>query len=134
MHAVAEWLEALVRGKDGDKAVQASMAAIQTAALIPREKRTSEDLGRIVLTAECGWRTPDPQHVFLSGESLLGSGAAAPSSCVHPKLASDRDTLQALKSLGLEPPSPESGFRLIAERILQSSGGQEPSDDLHRKF
>ena len=130
-----EWLQALVIDKDGDEAIQASMAAIQTAALVPRETRPEAKLlGGIVLTADCHWQPPDPERIFLLQEPLNESRAADPRSCVHPKLALDRDTLRALKELGLKPPSPESGLRFIAERILRSGGDQDSSDGLHREF
>ena len=110
------------------------MAAIQTAALIPRETRTKAGLGEIVLTAAGTLWEPDPEHLFLPEEPLNGGGTADPESCVHAKLASDRNTLSALKELGLKPSSPESRFRLVVKRILRSGSGQKPSDDLQREF
>ena len=128
---LAEWLQALVEGKEGDEAIQASMAAVQTAAALPAEVRSNENLGDIVLTAKGDWRPPDPERLFLPDESP--DDAANPMSCIHPKLISDRDTLLALKELGLKPPSPKSTFRIIAKSILESSR-QETSDDLLREF
>ena len=131
---VAKWLQALVEGKEADEAIRASMAAIQTAAAIPRETRSNKRLGDIVLTASGDWRLPDPEGLFLPDDSLNGGGTEDPESCVHMKLASDRDTLSALKELGLKPPSAESRFRLVAERILRSDGSQELGGDLHSEF
>ena len=108
------------------------MAAIQTAAAIPPAIRSNEELGDIVLTASGAWRSPDPAHLFLPDESLNGEGSADPASYVHPKLASDPDTLTALKELGFKPPSMESRFRLVAKRVLQ--GEQESEPDLLEKF
>ena len=54
--SVSEWLEALTKDaeyqQELDPAVQASMAAIQTAALLPKSTRDSNDLGEILLTAD----------------------------------------------------------------------------------
>ena len=131
---VAEWLQALIGVQKEEDAVQASRAAIQTAATIPPAVRSHEGLGEIVLTARCTWVSPDPGHVFLPDESLNGGGAANPESCVHPKLVSDYATLQALKELGLRAPSPESRFRLVAKRVLDSDDNQELNDGLYKEF
>ena len=129
---IAEWLEALVEDRVPGDAVRASMATIQTAAAIPPAVRSNEELGDIVLTASGGWRTPDPDCLFLPDDSLNGAGTADAMSRVHPELVSDRDTLAALKKLGLKPPSPESHFRLVARHILQSDS--EPEAGLLEKF
>ena len=133
--SIAEWLEALVEGKEGDEAIQASMAAILTAASIPPQATKSNDeLGCIVLTADRAWRSPEPDLVFLSDDSVNDDDPANRESRVHPKLASDPDTLSALKKLGIKAPSSESSFRLAAKRILETGGGQAPSDDTRREF
>ena len=122
---VHEWLQALVEGKEADEAILASMAAIQTAVLVPPVARSEVNLAKIVLTVDGSWQSPNPEHLFLLDEALSGGGTEDPGRCVHPKLASDRDTLAALKELGLKPPSPESRFRRVAKRILGSGVGQE---------
>ena len=132
--ALEEWLEALVEGKEADEAVLSSRAAIQTAVLVLGEARSEVNLAKIVLTGDGSWQSPDSEHLFLPDEGLSGSDIEDPGRCVHPKLASDRDTLAALKKLGLKPPSTESRFRLVAKQILQSGRGQEASDDLYRFF
>ena len=59
---IAEWLEALVDNAIAEsEVIKASMAAIQTAALIPEAVRRYDDLGRIVLTADGSRVTPDPE-------------------------------------------------------------------------
>ena len=108
---IAEWLSSLVRDRKADEAVQASMAAIQTAAEIPHEARSHDELGDIVLTASGHWRSPDPEQLFLPHESENGHESVKPTLCVHPKLASDHNTLAGLRKLGLRPPSPERRFR-----------------------
>ena len=132
--SIEEWLQALMDGKEADEAASASMAAIQTAAAISPEKRSGARLGAIVLTASGDWRSPDPEHLFLPSESLNGDGAKSPASCVHPKLASDHDTFAALKELGLKPPSWETRFRVLAERIIGSGADSELNADLHQEF
>lgn len=128
---IAQWLEALVENQESDAAVQASMAAIQTAAFISSEIRSNNDLGAIVLSANGDWRTPDPDSLFLP-EEPRGGDTANSKAYVHPELASDRDTLVALKKLGLKPPSPERSFKLIAHRVIQGDG--ESQADLLEEF
>ena len=130
--SISDWLEALVEGQEDGTAVRASMAAVQTAAAIPAEIRANQGLGDIVLMASGGWQSPDPERLFLPDES--SSGSVDPASCVHPKLIADRETLSALKKLGLKPPSSMSVFRSIAKRVLGSDSHQEMSDDIHREF
>ena len=76
--------------------VEASMAAIQTAALIPESIRANNELGSIVLTAYGEWGQPDPDKVFLGG---LDTSNASNRNLVHPQLESDPETLNALKEL-----------------------------------
>ena len=103
--SVAEWLEALAKAGDPDDTVHASTAAVRVAALIPPEVRTKHDLGEIVLTADSILRKPDPERIFLPDELQDGGSTSNLASWVHPGLASDHDTLRALKELGLKPPS-----------------------------
>ena len=126
---IAEWLEALVQ--ESENAIEASKAAIQTAVLIPSEIRSNNDLGDIVLTASNDWQSPDPDCLFLP-EEPNGETPRTRKDSVHPELASDRDTLAALKELGLKPPSPESGFKRIAQGVL--AGDAEPEAGLLEKF
>ena len=131
---VANWLEALAIPRESDNEILASMAAVRVAALIPPEVRARSDVGEIVLTAADTLQEPDPEFIFLPGETPDDNSTANLESWVHPKLASDHTTLRALKELGLKPPSPESRFRLIAERVLEHDSYGEPSDGLHREF
>ena len=114
--SISNWLESLVKeGAQADEqtAVQASIAAIQTAALIPNQIRGSNNLGRIVLTANGTWIAPNPDLVFLGGSDTFGA-----SNLVHPQLQADPETLDALKGLGLNPVSPESLFKDMASTML----------------
>ncbi len=115
---LSEWLTALVRhsGARGD-AVQASMAAVQTAAMVPECSRRYVDLGAIVLTAAGGWAAPDPDSIYLDG--------GEPAESVHPDLAMDATTANALRTLGLQTPSPESAFRKIAAALLRPAYSRE---------
>ena len=100
---IASWLEALVEDAEPRHRVQASKAAIQTAASIPGE----HDLGKIVLVANGRWVAPDPEKVSLSGdvEVLTRNGL------VHHQLEADPEALAALSALGIKPASRESQFR-----------------------
>ena len=110
---IAEWLEALVKDKEEEEAVQASMSAIQTAAAIPADIRSNKHLGNIVLTANGDWKSPDPELIFLTEEPPRREAGML--SCVHPKLTEDHETLTALKILGIRPPSPVTIFRVVAK-------------------
>ena len=126
---IAKWLKSLTRKQDPDKIIEASKAAIQTAALIPHEiRRTENGIGSIVRTASDEWREPDPEHLFLPE----GSVVSPLESCVHPRLAADDDTLSALQELGIKPLSAESMFRLTAEKVLNSNMG--PSSNPWTEF
>lgn len=122
---VAEWLEALAKAGESDDKVHASTAAVRVAALIPPAVRTRHDLGEIVLTASGTLREPDPERIFLPDELQDGGSTSNLGSWVHPGLASDNDTLRALKELGLKPPSPESYFRQVARHVLEVDSEQE---------
>ena len=104
--AIAKWLAALVKNVNTPHdAIQASMAAIQTAALIPLEIRDGRQLGNIVRTAAGGWRTPNPDSVYLGGGI-----ASNKNSLVHPQLEADPETLEALSARGAEGVRPQTGI------------------------
>ena len=129
--SIAEWLRALVEHKRADDAVQASMAAIQTAALISPEIRSDHELGDIVLTANGGWSGPDPESVFLPDELLNDGPTLNLGSFVHPELASDGDTRKALAMLGIKPVSPQIRFELVLKRVMTSD--EELGEDAFRE-
>ena len=131
---IAEWLEALVYDRQSNEITKASSIAVQTAALISPEARLNERLGDIVLTATGTLVEPETNRLFLSSESLDGGQITDPESCVHPSLVSDSDTLSALKKLGLKPPSPESRFMAVADRILERGTDPEVSVESHKEF
>ena len=135
---IAKWLEALVKaGETCGDTIEASKAAVQVAALIPNGIRESDDLGAIVLTAAGALRKPDPQSIFLPEGTPSGNGHGEipkSTSYVHPALMSDRDTLSALRKLELKPPSPESSFKTVVMRVLDSGSSPETNDDLHERF
>ena len=125
--SLATWLEALVRRAATGEAIGASMAAVQTAALVSWDRRTDTDLGRIVLTESGRWRSPDPDTLFLPVESPVAGGSTEPDSVVHPELAADEETLAAMQGLGIKPPSSEGRFRVTANHVLADPSG-EPGD------
>lgn len=132
--SIARWLQALVERADPSEEVAASAAAIQTAALIPQDRRYGVHLAEIVLTVSGDWVSPDPDELFLPSELPTLDDILDPESCVHPSLLADADTLKALKELGLKPPSPESRFRLVAERVLSRHGTVTANDELRESF
>ena len=109
-----------MRGKQGDDQVQASMAAIKVAAML----QTDESLGDIVLTAAGNLLQPDHESLVLPGPGEALDDDGAKSASVHPQLAADADTFDALEKLGVKPPSPESRFKSIYARILETGGKQ----------
>ena len=126
--SIAEWIEALVEGakclqRAFEDQLDASMTAIQTAALIPRSVGAENDFGEIVLTADERWVKADRDAIWLAGGS-----ASNGSTFVHPKLEADPETLRALKELGLTPASSEVMFRNIASALLSS-----PASDRERE-
>ena len=131
---VAQWLQALVKGKEGDEAIQASMVAIRTAVAIPPEIRSRVKLGKIVLTGRGDWQLPDSEQIFLPDLSLNSFKSLGQESCVHKRLAEDREILAALKELGLKLPSPESKYRSVVRRIIQNCRSQGGNGDLYQEF
>ena len=107
---IDKWLKSLARKQKPDNIIEASKAAIQTAALISAEIRKKQQrLGSIVRTASDEWKEPDPEHLFLPEELANDHRSLEPpESRVHWQLVVDTDTLAALKKLGIKPPSPES--------------------------
>ena len=130
---IAEWLESLTKNTESqDTAVQASAAAIQTAALIPEHLRKSNDLGNIVLTAVGQWTKPNPDAVFLGDGSGFGR-----SSLVHPQLQAHPKTLEALRELGIRPASSESVFKEAVSNLLKSATASQDgthTDERWREF
>ncbi len=112
---IAKWLEALLDGAKSQPqlAIQASMAAIQTAALLPEQIRKSYDLGNIVFMADGSWSEPNSDSVFLGGDN-----ATTATNLVHPQLQADPDTLDSLKKLGITPASAASAFKEFASGLL----------------
>lgn len=133
---IAEWLESLFEDKSDDEAIQASRTAIRIAASISDDRRRLErdGLGNIVITASGVRVTLDPDHLFLPDDSSDLIDIEDLASFVHPNLASDPDTYEALVKLGLKSPSRDSTFRHFARCILGADDGEEPGDDLNEKF
>ena len=124
--SIAEWLESLTEDAASDEdRIQASIAAVQTASLIPVNIRAHEELGHIVLTSNGEFAAARSGSVFLGGDDEPGM-----SRLVHPQLQSDPETLSALQALGIEPISPVSKFRDAASTLLQdtSPGNVSESD------
>ena len=126
-NSVSEWITALLSNVNSEQsAVQASMVAIQTAALLPPDIRERSDLGNIVLTADLQLTRPDPDIVYLNGANESGAG-----NIVHPLLEEDHDTLVSLKELGLIPSSSESALRDLSSTIIAEPNEEITSDKWH---
>ena len=125
---VGRWLEALVARSRSTGAVQASTTAVRIAALLDRTNREPDDLGKILLTASNAWTLPDPRRVFLPDGNPTAGSIIDPSFCVHPELAADRDTLQALRKLGFTEQTQESRFRMLTERVLHNDSPAADDD------
>ena len=124
--SIAEWLaELTTTGRYAGDAVQASMAAIQTAALIPERAREGKNLGHVVLTADGKWASLDPDSVYLGGDD--------PTVSVHPELEADSITLEVLRSLGIRAPSAEIRLRNLAA-ALSAVRNNAASDQRWRDF
>ena len=112
----AEWLEALIEDKSGADAVEASKVAIQTAALIPEDIRRGEALGKIVLTQDNNWVSIASDKLFLPGGVDVDESEVAEFTLVHPNLSSDKETVAALKKLGIREVSAEIQFRELCKK------------------
>ena len=130
---ISGWLEALLKSPGSiEDCVRNSMAAIQAASLMPEPLLGNfSQLGRVVLTADGSWVTPDPDAVFLGGDDAL-----SPAKLVHPELQEDAETLFALEKLGIKPASAESAFRESAGSLLGGDlyESRSSSDAEWRKF
>ena len=109
---IAEWLQALVKVQEGHELAEASIVAVQTAALIPRNRRPHKpaDFGRIVLVANGTLQVPDPESIFLPDPANVRAGESPSKSEVHASLARDAGTEEALRELGITSASAESYF------------------------
>ena len=115
--SVEDWLAALKNEWPDETVIAASKAAIRVASLIPvMARRESRDLGEIVLTQSGNWLAPDPRAVFLPA-SEYEHGIS--DELVHVELASDPDTENALRALGLETVSDKRRFQSAVERLPQ---------------
>ncbi len=131
---ISRWLEALVSGKSGDEAVEASVAAFCVAAAIPHSKRRSkEDFGRIVLCADMEWASLNPDHLFLPEDNRPTDIEAAKGRTVHPKVASNPEVRKVLKQFGIKPPSAESRFEIAARRLV-TTDRSSPSNEAYTEF
>ncbi len=105
-----------MKEKQCEKKLEGSMVAVQTAASISKEVRLSiRRFGNIVLTAAGTFTEPDSKNLFLPDESPNGEEREHR---VHSELVSNTDTLEALKVLGLKPPSANKRLEKIVEEIM----------------
>lgn len=128
--SLSEWLEALVEGFDEEEVIVASMAAVQTAAAIPEEKRKGKPLGKILLTQGGTRSTPDPESVFLPSSD---EDTAMDDLLVHPNLISDAKTAAALDVLGIKHFSAENHLRFLTRKLSRPKDST-PDETLLRDF
>ena len=78
--SIAQWLMALAENAESEETrLQASMSAIQTAALIPESIRGNHDqLGKIVFTVDGTWVAPNPDTVFLGSDNTSARNQLGP--------------------------------------------------------
>ena len=129
---VSEWLEALVNGKTGNAAIEASKAALLTAAAIPGDVRRTHALGDIVLMANGTWHAPDPETVFLPRDAEDAKSASNTAGLVYAGLAFDDEARAALNQLGITPVSAESRFKQFSSRLLADDSTSASDADWRR--
>ncbi len=131
--SVSEWLEALVAGKVGNAAVEASGAALVTAAALPPDLRSPYTLGRIVLMQDGAWKPADPEQVFLPRDGSDAESSSNAGWLVRTSVAADAEALRALDELGIRTVSAESYFGHTASRLLNDRS-KPPSDPEWHRF
>ena len=129
--SVSAWLEALVGGKTEDAAVAASKAAILTAAEIPPDTRRWHGLGNIVLMQNGDWEPVNPEHVFLPRAASETGSQPSAGALVHARLASDMETSNALRELGIKVESAANHLRRVASRLLRDCSRIVSEDRWH---
>lgn len=113
---ISEWLEALVQhATTEDESIQASKAAIQTAASIPRNIRQNQRLGKIVFTGSGEWQELDRRSVFINSR-----GHPPGRDFVHPDLQANDETLRRLEELGIGLPPSDVLLRQRERRLYQA--------------
>ena len=123
--SIEEWLNAmLTSGVRAGDPVGASRAAVLIAAALPLDSRNVATFEEIVYTGVGKWARPIRDRLFLHVE-----GIGTPESSVHPLLMQDSDTVDAMKTLGLRAPSPETMFQQLAKELLGSPSASLNHDE-----
>lgn len=116
----SEWLESLA-GSDGS--IEASLAAVRTAAALLPEVRSFEQAAirrsKILLTSDGQLVAPDAERVFLAN---LEYRSAADVAIVHPALQGHPDAAEALEAFGLH--RLDAGGELL-EMLTRAKAGSE---------
>ena len=127
--SLSEWLEALAQESVGRDPVFASMAAVRTAAAIPRGiRRENTYLGKIVWMSDDLWQAPDPGEIFLPDPHFPDDSVST--SNIHPRLLADDKVRDALEDLGIVQASPGSRLRQLTSNLLE----HEPEEDRLEAF
>ena len=123
--SVARWLTAIVEGRTGNEAVDASKVAIHIAALLEHTRVPHSGFGPIVLTQSGEWKNVDAPGLFLSQhEDMSGHDG----SIVHWSLASDPSAVADLTQLGVSPMSSTGLFEAKAKAMLDRARGEADSN------
>ena len=102
--------------------VDASKAAVQTAALIPKPLGEREKISATLYLYRMEGGVVPIQKLYDSA----GNGASSASTLVHERLEADPETLMALDELGLRSASPETAFKDLASTLLSRPGAPLP--------
>ena len=113
--------------------VEASGAALVTAAAIPPDLRSPHTLGRIVLMQDGAWKPADPEQVFLPRDGADAESSSNAGGLVHTSVAADAEARRALRALGIHPESAESRFKEWVSRLLHDRS-TPPSDPEWRLY
>ena len=92
------------------------MAAVQTAAMIPFDRRRDNALGSFVLTLAGDWQAPDPERIFLPDEVPDEDGSACDEAYVHPNLASGRRNAFRARGSGTKATIAGEQFQTCCEK------------------
>ncbi len=113
--AVPKWLSALVSRKQDENAIDASRAAIETAAILFREG-IRHPYGDIVLTVAGNLAEPDSGSVALPDSAEQDT--FPDTMLVHHELTASEETLTALATLGVRSASRDTEFEMFARYVL----------------
>ena len=114
---ISEWLESLTNSATSGNQAEASMTAIQVAALVSAKVQHEVYFGKIVRTMNERLEILDPSKVFLPSEDGYLEPLHSSQSFVDSLLVSDEETLKSLKKIGISTLSSESLMEAVISRL-----------------